>query len=99
LFTHDCEQCVFLGNHKVPTKDFGQEHITERITVRVEIYDLYFCEKGIPSYAWPTVIARYGNEGPEYKSGMALAPYDPALALALYIARERELVQGRKADV
>lgn len=31
---------------------------------RKEDYDLYFCATE------PTVIARYGNEGPEYKSGL-----------------------------
>ena len=30
-------------------------------------HDLYFCAAG------PTVVARYGNDGPEYKSGMRLA--------------------------
>jgi hypothetical protein len=29
-------------------------------------HDLYFCEQG----TIPTVIARYGSEGPEYQSGL-----------------------------
>ncbi len=34
-------------------------------------YDLYFCEQD----GDPTVIARYGNDGHEYDSGLFLAPY------------------------
>lgn len=30
-------------------------------------YDLYFCAQ---TGDWPTVIARYGNAGPEYASGL-----------------------------
>ena len=40
--------------------------------------DLYFCKQG----NIPTVIARYGNNGSDYTSGMALAAYDPRLAKA-----------------
>lgn len=47
-YTHDCEDCTFLGFHK---------H-----------FDLYFCEQG---GAGPTVIARYGDHGSEYSSGLA----------------------------
>jgi hypothetical protein len=43
-------------------------------------YDLYFCEKE------PTVIARYGNEGEEYISGLPFAKISESIPL--YIAKE-----------
>jgi len=52
-------------------------------------YDLYFCPQG----TLPTVIARYGNEGHEYKSGMAGAEADPDLGEAKRLAKERGLVK------
>jgi hypothetical protein len=33
-------------------------------------FDLYHCEQG---GAYPTVIARYGDDGPEYQSGLVFA--------------------------
>lgn len=41
-------------------------------------HDLYYCEQ----HGLPTVIARYGDEGSAYTSGMALADVDPILAEA-----------------
>lgn len=46
-------------------------------------HDLYYCIQG----TLPTVIARYGNEEPEYISGMAIADEHPLL----YEARERAI--------
>jgi len=41
----------------------------------VSEHDLYFCEA-----SWrPTVIARYGDDGPDYKSGMEFAACDTEL--------------------
>lgn len=37
-----------------------------------EDYDLYFCEQG----GDPTIVARYGNKGEQYQSGMSFARYD-----------------------
>ncbi len=52
-FTHDCESCVYLGNH----------------TEGGSLYDLYHCGQG----NWnPTVIARWGNEGYQYLSGLGM---------------------------
>lgn len=56
-FIHDCDQCVFLGQYKHPLKDGTLEPV-----------DLYFCPAALGG---PTVIARYGNEGPEYSSGIS----------------------------
>ena len=42
-------------------------------------HDLYFCAQG---GLVPTVLARYGNEGPEYLSGLTLAPAIPELGEA-----------------
>jgi len=63
------------------------------IGVRPSIhYDLYFCSKGLPGAKFPTVIARFGNEGPDYKSGLVAAEHDDELALALKLARGLKLV-------
>lgn len=39
-------------------------------------YDLYYCEKE------PTVIARYGNDGPEYMSGISFVGVSEPLTIA-----------------
>jgi len=57
-----------------------------------EHYDLYFCEQGTPGTpGLPTVIARYGDDGPDYKSGMVAAQVDAELRLALKLARALKL--------
>lgn len=56
-------------------------------------YDLYFCTQG-GGYRSPTVIARYGNDGPEYTSGMIFAGSDP-LKEALQRANEAGLVETK----
>ncbi len=40
-----------------------------------EEYDLYHCEQG----GLPTVVARYGDDGPDYISGAAFIGVNPAL--------------------
>jgi len=53
-------------------------------------HDLYFC----PQYELrPTILARYGNDGPEYISGIPFAEYDPIMRAALERARERGLLK------
>lgn len=44
-------------------------------------HDLYFCKNEFET----TVIARYGNDGSEYRSGMVFA--EPHLNLELYEAK------------
>lgn len=48
-------------------------------------HDLYFCWQT----ELPTVIARYGNYGHEYKSGMAAAHVDQELGEAMKLAAEQ----------
>lgn len=43
-------------------------------------YDLYYCETDLEKH--PTVIARFGNEGKDYTSGLVFADYVPAIAEA-----------------
>ena len=53
-------------------------------------HDLYFCgQRG-----YPTVIARYGNDGPEYKSGLIFSKQgiDPELTVAYQLATEQGLL-------
>jgi hypothetical protein len=45
-------------------------------------HDLYYCEQ----YGMETVVARYGNEGPEYTSGLEFVHKIPSLAEARRLA-------------
>lgn len=53
-----------------------------------EEYDLYFC----PQSGMPTVIARYGNEGANYMSGLSFA--QPDVNKILYEAKLLAVKQG-----
>ena len=53
-YKHDCDECIYLYTTDKDDYDTGS------------IYDVYFCEQG----GIPTVIARYGNDGSEYMSGL-----------------------------
>jgi hypothetical protein len=44
-------------------------------------HDMYYCEGG-----HPTVVARYGSDGPDYTSGIELARVVPVLAAAKALA-------------
>jgi hypothetical protein len=52
-------------------------------------FDLYFCPQG----GMPTVVARYGNAGKDYNSGLELAAYDIHLAEAKRRALRNGLLQ------
>lgn len=56
LFTHDCNNCKFLGTYCCPDN--------------LKWCDLYFC---VQLAGMPTVIARFGNEGSNYSSGIGFA--------------------------
>lgn len=53
-----------------------------------ETYDLYYCNQG----SLPTVIARFGHDGPDYVSGIFFAPQVPALAEAKKLAQKKGLL-------
>lgn len=56
-------------------------------------HDLYICP---PHEEWrrASVVARYGDEGPDYTSSpVEYADYHPLLGIALRLARERGLVK------
>ena len=46
-------------------------------------HDMYFCLQGRNS---PTVLARYGNDGPDYTSGLELAAHVGPLRVAKVMA-------------
>jgi hypothetical protein len=50
-------------------------------------HDLYHCEQG----GLPTVIARFGNDGAAYKSGMVFKTVDRELGIAARRAIDRKL--------
>lgn len=52
-----------------------------------ETADLYFCPTDSP-----TVIARFGDEGSDYKSGIMFAERDKHLGEALRLAQQRKLL-------
>lgn len=84
-YNHDCERCIFLGVYSVITSQ------------RVIVTDLYFCE----AQARPTVIARYGDEGHQYHSGLEAADYQntsPDLAEAKSRAIAVGLLKGEGDD-
>lgn len=56
-----------------------------------EDYDLYFCLQGGGSS--PTLIARYGNAGGAYKSGMAFVGTDREITEGYKRAKEKGLVE------
>jgi len=51
-------------------------------------HDLYYCGQT----SVPTVIARYGHAGPDYKSGLVMADFDDELGEA----RDRAEKKGLK---
>ncbi len=81
VYEHDCNNCTYLGSIN---RDLGGGE---------KLFDLYFCEQG----KLPTVIARYGNKGDSYISGMEFAETctkdsDHPLAIALTLAKDRDLI-------
>jgi len=64
-----------------------------------EAHDFYFCPSSMP-----TVIARYGNDGPEYTSGLeiarqirALLDFEYPLSKALTLAEEQGFLKRPEA--
>ena len=53
LYTHDCQNCTYLGIYNLDDNGRKIPH------------DLYYCHSG-----HPTVIARYGDDGGDYQSGL-----------------------------
>ena len=53
-----------------------------------EEYDLYFCDQ----ISIPTVIARYGDDGPDYVSGLEFAETIDPLGVAYERARSMRLI-------
>jgi len=58
-----------------------------------EKYDLYYCSKS----TIPSVIARYGNEGWNYASGMIFAHKD--ISIPLYEAKQRAIAFKLYSDI
>lgn len=55
IFTHDCEKCHFLGHAVVDGTP----------------YDFYACNQGVTHPTMINILARYGNDGPDYASTLA----------------------------
>lgn len=77
-----------------PTEEkrlFEHDHSCCTFLGTYHFHDLYYCQQGGHI---PTLLARYGNEGAEYKSGMEGARFDPELGEAKRRAEERGLPCG-----
>lgn len=96
IWEHDCEDCIFLGpmtaDGGIPSVKKDQTTNESPLEPRV---DLYYCPEARP---FPTVIARYGPDGPDYKSGMLFGMFDldPDLKEAYRRATSYGLVNGVK---
>lgn len=56
-YNHDCDDCMFLGTH-----EFKNDALVPK-----GHHDFYACQQG---GVIATIIIRYGNEGPDYFSGI-----------------------------
>lgn len=56
-----------------------------------KVYDFYYCG-GSDNHLSATVIARFGNDGPDYFSGVSFSTINPMLALATTVAMARNLL-------
>jgi len=83
-FTHDCDECVYMATleYRATVTEPNGKFRTVAPAQTDTLFDLYFCAK----QPKPTVIARHGNAGPEYKSGLIAAEHDPELLLAKRMA-------------
>lgn len=57
LYQHDCTDCQYLGRYLKPMESIHDDPDA--------VYDLYYCPKTSGS---GSVLARYGNDGPDYLS-------------------------------
>jgi hypothetical protein len=89
-FQHDCDRCTYLGSIDLREEQGLDERAQRYADAYQGKYDLYHCDQGGPG---PTLIARYGDDGPEYMSGIVFAKPDMNYPLyrALEIAKEKGL--------
>jgi len=83
-FKHDCDECIFLSE-LILGKYQSDNHFDHLL------WDLYYCRKG----PGETLIARFGNGGHQYISGMELGRHGTVkpLAIAFQKACEKELIR------
>lgn len=87
MFKHDCDSCIFLGNYIGGVFTDSTE---------MDIYDLYYCPGDDDNPIHATVIARYGNAGWEYQSGMNFARPDGILPLYEAKLRAKDLINANE---
>ena len=92
-FTHDCENCTFLahvvGHDLYYCTQMGGSALVR--SSRETGYEWRASKRGLP-----TVIARYGNDGPDYMSGMEFGKTGQIeeLHVAYNLAQEKGLLKG-----
>ena len=78
MFYHDCDSCVYLGSKQIYYYALD----------KMRDYDLYICQDG------PTLLARFGNDSPDYMSRRAkhLDANYPELMTAAILALKQGLI-------
>ena len=89
LFQHHCDQCAFLGHHReaATTQQPQFPDDGDRYVGSGYWYDLYACA------ATNTLVARYGDDGPDYTSGLMFVAQHPALRAAYLTAIDRGYIR------
>ena len=85
VYEHDCDKCIYLGPYRGSCENGYNS-----------IYDLYFADHGGFSsvmYSGVTVIARYGDGGPDYVSGLTLIDQHEGLKEAKHRAELLGLIK------
>lgn len=94
-FKHDCDKCVYLGS-------YSEEELHEKCTAVVafmprdygKYFDLYFCGAAA-SEGHTTVVARYGDRGPDYVSGLHYVNAFPEIHMAAILAVKKGLLSEK----
>lgn len=82
LYVHDCDKCEFLGRWR------GYFNKSEKGPM--QNYDLYVCGDN--------VVARYGNDGPEYTSGTVFVGTINPLTEAARRCKDRNIDLKERAE-
>ena len=74
IYKHDCDNCIYLGSYQLAVP--YDPYLSKAGKTLAVPYDLYLCKAG------KTLVARWGSEGYQYDSGLALISNNFAIAVA-----------------
>lgn len=72
-FEHDCSKCVYLGEYTIEDKDDWDDGNS---------YDLWVCKKKLTKTMYVELIARWSNEGGDYRCFGYMEGSDPGFIRA-----------------